>query len=320
LTAVSRAHEYKDAVRLALFVDMWTGSQATEIQHASTQPHQIFAYPRPRPWYHLILLRLRWIFRTRSEQSSLPQHNPVNVTEAAPSAVSGQAPKVFHLLACMKSARFGQTLKQDCIDEVDTDRTLFCFLRRQFRSYRGRFAPLLSLRSVKGIHFTRFRLFAGGIVEVRHHSQCCEYECNCLPPQSLVEPSDQAEYNCMIGGPLNSGPPVLPGIMGHFFSNPSCIPKENTAILAFLPRRICGMLQESINEATDGWGIYYEEGWNRGLITMLLFVGFALGSLLFGTLWSYYRLDIQGAFGVSAWLLTACGILISMVAMRAGNI
>lgn len=292
----------------------------TATPHSSTITNQKPIYPQPRLWLQRVSARLATTFKRLPRQSTLPQHNLNTTVTHSPQGIPIQPPKLLYLLACMRSARLGKSLHQDCIDTIDTDRKLFCFLRQLFKNYRGRFCTLFSLKKVKGIYFIKFNLFAGGSVEVRHHSYCCENICECIPPQSRVEPSDPAEYRCKPAGPLKCGPPILPDILEHFFAKPSCIPEENISILNRLPKRIGGELQGSVGELAEGWGIYYQEGWDGDIITMLVFVMFLMGSLLFGVLWSCLEMDTQGAFGVSAYIITAAGILISLVAVRAGKV
>jgi hypothetical protein len=43
------------------------------------------------------------------------------------------------------------------------------------------------------------------------------------------------------------------------------------------------------------------------------------GSLLFGLCWTILKNDVQGAFGVSAWWLSASTILLGYVAIRADD-
>lgn len=166
----------------------------------------------------------------------------------------------------------------------------------------------------------QFRLSLGGNVEIRFHEPCCLGRlCECLPPEHMVRPSPQAEYRCIPGPPLTY-PPVLPDYLMHLFTSPSCIDEEETSILSRLPRRICGELCGKSDEPAEGWGIYYQEGFDRDKIVWSVAVVFLLGSFIFGVLWSTFKMDIQGAFGVSAWWVTICGILIALVAIRSDNV
>lgn len=102
----------------------------------------------------------------------------------------------------------------------------------------------------------------------------------------------------------------------HLFTSPSCVNEHDTWILDQLPKRTCGELYGKVGQPTEGWGIYYKEGWDRDKITLIVFILFVSGSLLFGALWSKFKMDVQGAFGVSAYMVAACGILVSLIATR----
>lgn len=58
--------------------------------------------------------------------------------------------------------------------------------------------------------------------------------------------------------------------------------------------------------------IYYKEDWNWIKIWWVLALGFFPPSLLFGVLWGILKKDIQGAFGVASWWMTAATILVGV--------
>ena len=150
---------------------------------------------------------------------------------------------------------------------------------------------------------------------MRHHNPCCQLStCECIPPKDRVIPSTQAEYQC-IPGPPSVWPPVDPQYLAHLFNDPSCVNENDTWILDQLPRRICGELHGRAGQPAEGWGIYYQEGLDWRLITLIMVVIFFLISL-FGILWAYCKQDIQGAFGVSSYIFAACGIFLSLVAVN----
>ena len=43
---------------------------------------------------------------------------------------------------------------------------------------------------------------------------------------------------------------------------------------------------------------------------------FITASLIFGILWSHFKMDVQGAFGVSAYVVSACGVFVSYLAVK----
>lgn len=102
-------------------------------------------------------------------------------------------------------------------------------------------------------------------------------------------------------------------------SSPQCINEQETWVLEQLPKRTAGELLERIGQPAEGWGVYYQEGVDFDTIITVVFVAFLLASLLFAVLWTKFEMDIQGAFGVSSYMITAGGIVLAMVASRAKN-
>ena len=97
------------------------------------------------------------------------------------------------------------------------------------------------------------------------------------------------------------------------------IDKDETFILDQLPKRICGMLQGQAGQPSEGWGMYFEEGLDFDFIIGVIFAIFVLASLLFGILWTVLEMDIQGAFGISSYMVTASSVFLAWMASRAKN-
>ncbi|KAH7402683.1 hypothetical protein BKA66DRAFT_384804, partial [Pyrenochaeta sp. MPI-SDFR-AT-0127] len=287
--------------------------------------NQRYIVPRPVQWLKKACNKiLSALGQTPRKTAGLPQHNASCSATVCPAPGNTQSQQQnLHLLACMHRNRHRKVLQQDRLEDVTTDRTLLCFLRHQYLRqqcirYRVRFLHMISLKHVKGIFFVKFRLPIGGSVDVRHHNPCCVANsaaptaCECIPPPPKVEPSPTAEYRC-IPGPPATYPPVPPEYLSSLFTCPTDVHKDDTWILDQLPKRTCGKLQGEIGQPAEGWGIYYQEGWDRDMIALVVFLIFVLASLLFGILWSRFKFDVQGAFGVSAYMCTASGILVTLI-------
>jgi hypothetical protein len=100
---------------------------------------------------------------------------------------------------------------------------------------------------------------------------------------------------------------------------PRTISGKYTWVLYRVPKRIMGELSEEGDQAADGWSFYFREGWDFDAIMTISFVVFILGSLLFGICWSVFESDIQGAFGVGAYMVTACGLFVAFVVGKTGK-
>jgi len=105
--------------------------------------------------------------------------------------------------------------------------------------------------------------------------------------------------------------------MLHMLKSPSCVSSQSMSILNILPRRIRGKLDEGIAEPAEGWGIYYQEGLETDMIIGWVFSISLLSVILFGVLWSTLKMDMQGAFGVSATIMAASGIVSAWVSTKA---
>jgi len=101
---------------------------------------------------------------------------------------------------------------------------------------------------------------------------------------------------------------------------PNEINPNQTWIYNLVPKRLVGELTGTggYGQPREGWGLYFQEGWDIDLIITISFVVFILGSLLFAVCWSVLEHDVQGAFGVSAYMVTACGLFVAFVVNKTG--
>lgn len=154
----------------------------------------------------------------------------------------------------------------------------------------------------------------GDSVEIGHHNVCCQSsDCECLPPPLKVEPEPQAEYRCT---PIPPGTslPVIPAFLKHLIMTPSDIDVNSVWILNQLPKRTCGQSHGKIETPAEGWGIYYEEDIFVSILLTVVLCIFA--TLLFAILWAKFQKDVQGGFGVSSFVITACGSLMAVLVAR----
>lgn len=109
--------------------------------------------------------------------------------------------------------------------------------------------------------------------------------------------------------------------MLHYFQHPHLIDEREQSILNQLPKRTGGELQATGRAPAEGWGLYYEEGLNLTLIINLVVGLSILASLVFGIGWTLKRSDIQGAWGVSSYIVTTCALVVALLSMlgRAKN-
>jgi hypothetical protein len=106
----------------------------------------------------------------------------------------------------------------------------------------------------------------------------------------------------------------------HWLTDPQCVGEGETFILQQLPKRTKGELKGEIGKPVEGWGLHFEEGWDFDVLIGIVLAIFLVGILLFAVLWSHFKLDVQGAFGVSSYIVTASGIFVAWFANRAGKL
>lgn len=98
-------------------------------------------------------------------------------------------------------------------------------------------------------------------------------------------------------------PPVGENFMTLWFHHPEEVWDLLYAYSLF-PKRRKGELEIDLNHAPRvGWGIQIVEGWLDYRLWLLSLSVFLCGSLAFAICWTVFRHDIQGAFGVSAYII-----------------
>ena len=105
-------------------------------------------------------------------------------------------------------------------------------------------------------------------------------------------------------------PPVGENLMAHLFHHPEhANDKAITCLRA--PKKRKNKLAVCPQAGTNvGWGVHIVEGWIMSRIWLLVTLLFLLGSLVFGICWAELRFDVQGAFGVSAYMVAFATLII----------
>jgi hypothetical protein len=116
------------------------------------------------------------------------------------------------------------------------------------------------------------------------------------------------EYDCNPSGPPDTWPPVCPEFMMHMYHSPQCIAEDDTSILEQLPKKMDCKLDESTGVPSEGWGLYFQEDIDISTIIAVVFIALFVASLLFLVLWTIFKDDIQGASGVSAYIVAVASM------------
>lgn len=109
--------------------------------------------------------------------------------------------------------------------------------------------------------------------------------------------------------PCDLLPPVGENLMAHLFHHPEDANETSITCLRAPKKRklklsICPQQGTSV-----GWGIHLVEGWVVARVWLLSLILLFVGSLTFGICWAALEHDIQGAFGVSAYIVTLGGLV-----------
>ncbi|KAJ8113629.1 hypothetical protein OPT61_g4288 [Boeremia exigua] len=311
-------HRDDGVARILPYLQRSTGAKVAVTSYNRQAGNQRYIFPHPIRWVKDGFSKLTTsVSQPAKAGPCIPLHNTSSTTTASPTAAPPVPLSTLHLLSCMHHDRSRKVLQQDLLQNVHTDRELFRFMQQQYIQHRGRFRSMLSFKSVQGIFLVRFSLPSGKIVVVREHKPYCtinttQTKCQCIPPADIVEPSQNAQYRC-VPGPPEVYPPIPSEHLLLLFSHPDDANEDDDWILKQLPKRVCGKLQGQRGQPAEGWGVYYQEGWDRDLIFVVIFLVFLIASVVFGVLWSVLKLDVQGAFGVSAYMVAVCALLIPLL-------
>lgn len=109
--------------------------------------------------------------------------------------------------------------------------------------------------------------------------------------------------------------PPFGGFM-HFFHNPKCAPPQGER-LSELPKKITGPLRCKPNQSKRyGWGIHFIEEPSMAKVWVFVLL-FSIFLFIFAIFWSIIRNDIQGGFGVAAFIAAIGAMVISVACSQA---
>ena len=108
-------------------------------------------------------------------------------------------------------------------------------------------------------------------------------------------------------------PPVGEHLMAHLLYHPEEANELGITCLRAPKKRKERLTVSSQEGINTGWGLHFVEDWASQQIWILLFILFGIGSLIFGICWSILKRDVQGAFGVAAWMTTLVGIVVGVL-------
>lgn len=102
-------------------------------------------------------------------------------------------------------------------------------------------------------------------------------------------------------------PPIGPEHMLHLFQDcPSISDVNSSSYLQRIPRRKIEPIAFNANRLSEniGWGLHFVEGLNTPLAITVMFILSSVLGIAFAICWTILEKDIQGAFGVAAYITT----------------
>lgn len=149
--------EYREGgiIRMVERIQRSTGSKVVTTSY-NQATKQIYTFKAPT-WTRSIVQKVSAAFHAPRKSLDLPQHRSSGTTLACvPSDKNSPQPQQsLHLMACMQRGRYRRTVRQDCIDGVTTDQTLFRYLQKQVARHRGRVRKMFSLKCIQGMYFVK---------------------------------------------------------------------------------------------------------------------------------------------------------------------
>ncbi|TGO34116.1 hypothetical protein BHYA_0212g00210 [Botrytis hyacinthi] len=194
---------------------------------------------------------------------------------------------------CMKKKPYATHLKplHVCKDENQdplTDKPLFKALKHAYdKEKTWKDWAILKLRRIE---FRGFEACPGDYVD--------HIKPNDLPPTTN-------EYDFAPPPPPKMVPPIGPEHMLHLFQDcPSISDVNSNFYLQRIPRRKIEPIAFNVNRLSEdlGWGLHFVEGLNTSLAISVMFILSSVLGIAFAICWTVLEKDIQGAFGVAAYI------------------
>lgn len=212
-----------------------------------------------------------------------------------------QASKRFIEL-CVNTGEFQHQLAEIDISTVASDAQLFDRIRERYREVRSFRTRYFLLKPVD-VHFVQFS------VEDRHRVGILDKPM-AIPSVAEMAAEGYAYYPC----PLRP-PPIPANIFLHHLSKPGKHPK------LLWGNRIPQKLHNSIlqaqtpNDLVTGWGVHIIEGLNKTSVLLCSLVGLLISGIV-AVVWAVVKDDVQGGFGIGAWLTSVQAIVVMLVVTK----
>ena len=179
-----------------------------------------------------------------------------------------------------------------------SDRQLLGLLRARYHQTRTNWRrKLLSFQTLTSIEFVQFELHRKSLVDIRKRDD--------IPPEHK---KDEYAYHPL---PAEVIPPIGRNHLMHIYHHPEYADQETVCLTRF-PKRIRERLMLDERYVPVGWGIEFVEGVHSNKVWCFGFAIVVL-SLITGVVWSSVNKDVQGGFGIAAYMMAFLTFMVGMV-------
>jgi hypothetical protein len=209
-------------------------------------------------------------------------------------------PKKF-LELCVNTGKFERQLAEIDISDVNTDTEVFQRIREAYqrvRSFRARYFLLEPI----DVHFVQFSLENRYRVGIHDKPLA-------LPDQTDMTLHGYGYDPC----PMVPMPPIAANIFLHHLFKPEAHPRR--VWCGRMPKKLHRSILQSTGDRDTlvvGWGVHIIEGPHIFNILLMMFI-ILLGTTLVSVTWAAVREDVQGGFGIGAFLIAAQTLILMMV-------
>lgn len=195
------------------------------------------------------------------------------------------------LFTCLNEGKWSTKLRHLDVNssKITSDKDLALALSGLYKQVNRKWYKFLKLRGLTNIRFVQFELHRNRYADISR-----------VP--ALPEPGT-SDYEFQSSELM---PPVGSTYLMHLFKHPEDYDDELITYLRTPKRRV--RLEVGI-----GWGLQLVEGFLPERVWALILGLFGLASLVFAVVWTVMKDDVQGAFGIAGWMLTAAALVIAWV-------
>jgi hypothetical protein len=182
---------------------------------------------------------------------------------------------------------------------VSSDAQLFDRIRERYREVRSFRTKYFLLKPVD-VHFVQFS------VEDRYRVGILDKPM-AIPTQAEMDAEGYAYHPC----PLKP-PPIPANIFLHHLSNPG--PHRRLLWGNRIPQKLHGSILQvqAADTLVVGWGVHIIEGLNRVTVLLCALAGLVVSGIV-SVAWAITRDDVQGGFGIGAWLASVQAVVVALV-------